>query len=248
MNGMGRLVLGCVGTLGLVASSMSNAGVFKCVDGDGSVTYSQSACEPEQETSKILQISSESKTRQDCRVATKFAFKVATEMKQGKRSDELFRDYGGIDSLNPSTVALINYVYSHDKNDSISVSRVTSLTSTRCEVGSFGISDCDTLPYSFIEAGGGCEALTKGGSGSAVATQQRAVTNVPAADRSSNRQQPTSSADADFEGGFSADCKTRLTEELKGIYRDMRTAGSAAEQEALNDRRNELRRELGYCK
>lgn len=236
--------------MGLLTPPNTVAGVFKCIDADGSVTYSQSACEPEQETSKILEISSDTAPRQDCRVSERFASSVAERMKDGENSNQVFRHYGGIDSLNPSTVSLINYVFSHKNNDAASISRITALTTTRCEVGSFGISDCDTLPYEFIAGLGGCEAAKNGGSPAASNVAVPRPQSSSSVKTNSRSPEPPRSElnETNFDALQSADCKTRLTAELKQIYKDMRTSRSAAEQSELNDRRNELRRELGYCK
>lgn len=134
-----------------------HAGMYKCKDADGGITYSQSACPKNQKVDKVIKVETNLDFEStDCKYASKFATSTAKSMKSGVQSNEIFNQYGGIDSLSKGTINLINYVYKYQLSVDVSAERIAALSQTKCQAHSFGDVGCEDLPLSFTDRLGGC--------------------------------------------------------------------------------------------
>ena len=143
----------------LILSTPAEAAIFKCVTSAGETTYTSTPCAQDQSTRRI---SSNASTvpGQDCRIAQRLAFETSYRMKKGETSATIYDGYGGLNSLSPLVISLVNYVYTFEGNNDVSASRIATLATEHCQVGSFGSKarHCDSYPYEFLERLGGCSA------------------------------------------------------------------------------------------
>ncbi len=141
----------------LVIPTPSQAGIYKCIDASGGITYSQQECPHEQKTAKVLSSRGVASKQTDCSIAGPFISAIANAMYEGRSSGETFAHYGGMDNLSKQALGLINYIYTYKGNDTVLPSRIQSLTNTKCRAGSFGAMTCSILPQIFLNEQGGCE-------------------------------------------------------------------------------------------
>jgi len=136
------------------------AEIYKCKAADGSISYNQNPCAANETTSKILKgARNPYQDRYDCRVAKSFATHVAASMKAGNSSDDLFNEYGGIDTMPSTSVSIVSYVFGHKANTETPISRIVSLSTARCQAGAYSESlDCSNFPVEFIQKIGGCDS------------------------------------------------------------------------------------------
>jgi len=231
----------------------AEAKIYKCVAGDGGVTYSQRPCAATEETSKVLQGAS-AREKFDCRVARSFSTYVANMMRSGTTSDDLFARYGGFSSISPTTVSVINYVYSHKENTDTSVNRIAALSGARCESGSYSRDiECEHFPQEFIYELGGCAAVK----GEAPTRQQNNQSNdggqyVPASNDDGDsvaRRAERMNYDvlAETADDRQTLCREKLSEQIKTIQNKMRERLSVGEHNQLNAERRELRDQYEEC-
>jgi len=237
----------------LVMPTDAEAKIYKCTAADGGVSYNQQPCAATETTNKVMQGASV-RDRLDCRVARSFSQSVAEAMKAGRTADDLFSQYGGLNFLTPTTVGVINYVYSHKGNLDTSVSRITALSGARCETGSYSRAiDCIDFPQEFIVELGGCQAVK----GEVAQRRPKSDDNqdddnyVPASDsdasqNSANRNQnynvlQTSSAD------LQTQCRQRINAQITEIQDKMRGRLSVDEHNDLNNERRLLRDQHNDC-
>jgi len=155
------LLLALAAPLFLLAPTEAEAKIYKCVGADGGISYSQRPCAAAEKTGKIMDGKSH-REHFDCRVVRAFSKHIAGEMKAGATAEDLFAQYGGVDSISPTAVSVINFVLSHKKNLKISLSRIASLSGARCDAGSFSRDlGCDHFPRSFLESKGGCSVVKR---------------------------------------------------------------------------------------
>ena len=235
------------------------AGIYKCIDASGGTTYSQTACPEQEQTANVITTYTSSVATQDCRIARNFAAQTTEQMKAGTTSGELFDQYGGIDSISGTAIAMINYVYTYKHNPRVSTDRITSLTTSRCKAGSFGEMSCERFPYSFIADLGGCDAAALPGGrrmynedGYAAngygqppaqfqSPQAQAAANAQRAAYSANELPALSTTDQ------ATMCKHRIATQLDSIGDQMRQRQSAQQQSSLRDRQRNLRKQLKAC-
>ncbi len=143
----------------LILSTPAEAAIFKCVTSAGETTYTSMPCAQDQSTRRISSNAS-IVPGLDCRIAQRLAFETSYRMKKGETSATVYDSYGGLNSLSPLVISLVNYVFSFEGNEEASASRIATLATEHCQVGSFGpkARHCDTYPYEFIERLGGCSA------------------------------------------------------------------------------------------
>ena len=143
----------------LILSTPAEAAIFKCVTSAGETTYTSTPCAQDQSTRRISRNAS-TVPGQDCRIAQKLAFETSYRMKKGETSATIYDGYGGLNSLSPLVISLVNYVYTFEGNNDVSASRIATLATEHCQVGSFGSKarHCDSYPYEFLERLGGCSA------------------------------------------------------------------------------------------
>lgn len=170
MHTVTGLMLALAASILLFTPTKVDAKIYKCVGGDGAISYSQKPCTTTEKTSKIMEGTS-ARERFDCRVARAFSMHVAKEMNAGLSADDLFSQYGGADTISPTTMSVINYVFSHKSNEDTSVHRIAALSGARCDTGSYSREiDCEHFPLSFIKDNGGC-SVVKGESSSVNASR-----------------------------------------------------------------------------
>ena len=143
----------------VILSTPAEAAIFKCVTSAGDTTYTSTPCAQDQSTRRISS-NAAVVPGLDCRIAQRLAFETSYRMKKGETSATIYDSYGGLNSLSPLVIGLVNYVYSFEGNNDASASRIATLATEHCQVGSFGAKarHCDTYPYEFIERLGGCSA------------------------------------------------------------------------------------------
>ena len=137
-----------------------HAGIFKCIDSSGAISYSSSECSVEERTAKVMRSSGRAGSQISCSVVDAFIRKTATEMRKGKSSTDTFNQYGGLRKVPKSALNMINYIYTYEDNLSVVPSRIIDLTLQKCSVGNFGVPTCNSLPASFINDNGGCTIET----------------------------------------------------------------------------------------
>jgi len=136
------------------------ARIYKCVDKDGEVSYSNNPCPENEKTSKVLKPNS-GRELFDCTVVSAFSTEVALRMKRGQSADSVVQHYGGERFLTKVSEAVIDYVYTHEVDKNIAVNRIATLSTNRCESGLYSsATQCEYFPPKFITEMGGCEAIT----------------------------------------------------------------------------------------
>jgi len=132
----------------LALSSHAVARVYKCKDADGNITYSQTTCAADSEQK---QLSSTVKTTPvdaaTCRMVGQAAHEVFSSVKRAKDTQSVLQTYGGLNSVNPSMLNLINYVSSFRSHGKISGVRVGQLSESKCRSGGFGAITVDDLQF-----------------------------------------------------------------------------------------------------
>jgi hypothetical protein len=252
------------------------AAIYKCIDASGSTTYTGTACADDESTSRITR-SATAVPGLDCRIARKFADKVIERMNSGDSSTELFDSYGGTGSLSPVIITMVSYIYSFDGDTLTAPSRIATLATERCQVGSFGpdAHHCTVYPTEFIQEQGGCDAALQDGSaragnapetvhsGESGAPQTasaptayalpalgEATPDAPAAYRPAPPASASSTGKPEgYTGSMSgtAECQERLKETLAETTRQMQAFPDEASQDMLRDRQRRLQMQLNRC-
>lgn len=239
----------------MLGTTAAEAGIYKCVDTSGNTSYSQTAC-PDGGDVEAIETQAGATRSGNCRITRNFAWQTAKSMQDGALSGQIFDQYGGINALSPTSIALINYVFTYKHNYEASAARITELAVRRCEVGSFGNTDCDQFPVRFVDELGGCH-------GSAVFQANNQKTESPSFDneqQSSNVPgQPaaiqlagvnTAQPQADLlsQGVESAaECRGRVQLSIDRVYLQMRRSHSINEQDRLREEKRTLGKEMRRC-
>lgn len=234
-------------TLLLGVLTTADAGVYKCVAADGSLTYSQTPC-PGQKTTTVATMKSTTDDALDCRHAGQFALSVARSMKRGRGSADMFAQYGGIEGLSKSAVNIINYVYLFQHSSDLSADRIAALSGKKCKARAFGDANCESMPFAYVEQIGGCDDDAEADG----EEQQQAVvagdlsppdgtlTSVPPSTR-------LESTHFEQNEDRSRDCKDRLQREIDGINDGMRSGYSSQQGENYRERLRALRKQKSEC-
>ena len=198
-------------------------------------------------------------------------------MNSGDSSTELFDSYGGTGSLSPVIITMVSYIYSFDGDTLTAPSRIATLATERCQVGSFGpdAHHCTVYPTEFIQEQGGCDAALQDGSaragnapetvhsGESGALQTasaptayalpalgEATPDAPAAYRPAPPASASSTGKPEgYTGSMSgtAECQERLKETLAETTRQMQAFPDEASQDMLRDRQRRLQMQLNRC-
>jgi len=247
MTSRPALVLAATILTGLLATA--NAGVYKCVGPDGSLTYSQTPCPGQKSTEVKTSSSSQATDSLDCRHAGQFALTVAQSMKRGRGSADVFNQYGGLDGLSKSAVNIVNYVYMFQHSSDLSADRIAVLTGNKCKARAFGDASCEAMPYSFIESIGGCgdneddEDDEQQTSAATVNNAQLQSETLASATTAESNRQARPRVDEDQ----SPDCKERLQKQIDNINSSMRSGYSSQQGERYRDRLRTLRDQMSDC-
>ena len=218
------------------------AAIYKCQDDSGGVTYTSTPCPVSETTSKVLRGSGKTTSSADCRIANNFALNVAKKMHQGRSADAAFMEYGGINALRPTTISIINYVYSHKHNISTVPARVAQLSAARCDASAYGNPTCDQFPIGYINEAGGCAAAS-GGAGTVSATVEQMRIDA----RNSDEENPMSGAAANslsavrtapavrsnLTGMTQAECRKSVESKMSDLRNGMTARLSANQQNQL---------------
>jgi hypothetical protein len=227
------------------------------VDVSGNTTYTNRPCAQDESTQRISK-SAAAVPGLDCRIANKLAVDTTRRMREGESSQAVYDGYGGINSLSPLVVSLISYVYSFDGNDTASSSRIATLATERCQVGSFGPDPrrCDVYPYEFIERMGGCDAAP-GNAGTSIASntpdaalalgdpESYTLPSLGEAKPVSDRALPEGRSEGT--DSPTADCRSRLNASLEAVFQQMRDPQDVTSQDRLRERQRLLKQQLARC-
>ena len=252
-------------------SEPSAAAIYKCVSAAGETTYTSAPCAHEESTQRISS-NATAVAGLDCRIARKLAFDTSGRMKQGENSTAVFDSHGGMDSLSPLVIGLISYIYTFEGNDAVSASRIATLATDRCQVGSFGPSarHCESYPHEFVQQLGGCEAARDESSDTATQSTTTAQTGQPPkvsvsatepAMGAASAVEPTRYAPPASSSGNKTDdviaatrsvneratCRQRLSTTLQTVSRGQGSDASSLEQQQLQALQRQLRMQLARC-
>lgn len=139
----------------LALATPVNADVYRCVGADGATTYSQTPCSTSAEIVAVTSNAVSTGTA-DCAFAESFIRSTARLMRQRVDKDRLFDQFGGPDAFDDGATKIVNYVYQYQDTRSMSQDRIAELAVARCKTGAFGGVNCESLPTSYTESGGGC--------------------------------------------------------------------------------------------
>lgn len=140
-----------------LTAATAHADVYRCIDADGSTTFSQTPCSESAERVPVDTVQPAGSSTGDCRVAEPFARAVAKLMRQGLSKDETIAEFGGQDAMQSGAGRLVNYVYLYHDSRGMTQDRMVALTMAQCASGSLGDVSCEALPASYTGAGGGCD-------------------------------------------------------------------------------------------
>jgi len=236
-------------SLSPLSTTTAEAAAYRCVDDDGNTSYSEKPCSVDQRVNKIIS-GIGGGIEYHCELPQQLALKTAATMRDGQPSSTVFRQYGGIHTLSPTAISIINYVYQFKHNYEATTERIVALTEQRCEVGSFGVTDCAVFPASLVASVGGCH-----GSGHNVADLNQSFTSGNQSESSSNRNSQQTLAQnaaslpvtAKRSNESSADCRTRLRHQLEGLESRLNSATPGSNQQQLRAKQRELKRGAERC-
>ena len=222
----------------LLLATGAEAEIYKCVAEDGSVAYSQIPC-PKEKMTTVATAVAKIDDVVDCRWAVKFANDVGRRMRSGLPSDAVFNFYGGIDSVSPGTINIINYVFRFRGNEAMPLDRITSLAGSMCKAGSLGDVRCESLPYGQDPTGKRCDPDAQ----EELAEPQDAVVSDAPRPADSNRiLHTTANSDA-----ASARCKKDYRGQIDAIDTQMRSGYDSAQGEVYRERLRVLTTSLRTC-
>ena len=234
-------------SLWLIPVAPAEAAAYRCLDEDGHTSYSEKPCSVDQRVNKIIS-GIGGGIEYHCELPKRLARETVETMRAGKPSSHVFKQHGGIHTLSPTAISIINYVYQYKLNYEATTERIVSLTEQRCVVGSFGVTDCSVFPPAFVSSAGGCH-----GSGTTVASLGNSPYAGSSGNSSSNRQSSTApsavvpATEVKRNDESSADCRARIRYKLEGLESEIRNSISAAGKNKLKARQRNLRRSAEQC-
>lgn len=229
----------------------ADAGVYKCVDADGSITYAQTPCPDQVTTTVRTDSSNRSGEPLDCEVAGRFALSVARSMKNGSASSDTYMKYGGVDAMSKAAVNIISYVHSFQHSPDISADRIAALSGNRCQARAFGTVNCEALPIRFTDSIGGCSKDDESESAEAAGGGPSVAATVNSSDLGAGRSAAASASPdrttmARDEERRSA-CIDSREAEIDRINESMRRGYTSTQGEAYRKRLRELREAIKDC-
>jgi Domain of unknown function (DUF4124) len=248
----------CLFLLFALISLNASAKTYKCVDEDGNIIYSQTACKSNQKTDKVMgSKSSNSSAISDsegsvdfdvCGLASKFAITVANSMRSGVDAPKTFDRYGGINSVSKSVIGIVNYVYTYADAEDVPVSKIGSLTAVKCNAQSFGKLACEDLPEKFTVGANSCdedereqaELVNKQQDRSLQLSQpQQELTEKEKAEmeRKKKREQKEEEEERIEE------CKERYDSQLESVRVSLRNASNSSTKNSLRAERKQLQKD-----
>ena len=223
----------------LLLATGAEAEIYKCVAEDGSVAYSQIPC-PKEKMTTVATAVAKTDDVVDCRWAVKFANDVGRRMRSGLPSDAVFNFYGGVDSVSPGTINIINYVFRFRGNEAMPLERITSLAGSMCKAGSLGDVRCESLPYGQDPTGKRCDPDAQE---ELAEPQDAVVSDAPRPAGSGNEiARMAGSNDAASER-----CKKDYRDQIDAIDTQMRSGYDSAQGEVYRERLRVLTTSLRTC-
>ena len=234
----------------LLYSANCHADIYKCVDTDGSITYAQTPCSDSQIPARVTARNATQDTESaDCRHASKFAYRTARAMKNGTGSRDVFDHYGGVDAVSSGTINLINYVYTHRFNEGVSAERIAGLSEAKCQARSLGDVACESLPPSYTESLGGCDAedldsISEDASADRQPAEFTAEQVYPGAVGTDEPGQKEAEIRAETN---SRQCRERYQAQIDQLDEQMRKGYTSAQGDAMREQRRDLGNKKRNC-
>ena len=222
----------------LLLATGAEAEIYKCVAEDGSVAYSQIPC-PKEKTTTVATAVAKADAVVDCRWAVKFSNDVGRRMRSGLPSDAVFNFYGGVDTVSPGTVNIINYVFRFRGNEAMPLERISSLAGSMCKAGSLGDVRCESLPYGQDPTGKRCDPDAQE---EFAEPNDAVVSDAPPPAASNSVLQPTANNSAALER-----CRKNYRDQIDAIDAQMRNGYDSAQGEAYRERLRVLTTSLRAC-
>lgn len=226
----------------------ADAGVYKCVDADGSITYAQTPCPDQVSTTVRTTTSNRDDEPLDCEHANRFALSVARSMKNGSASSDTYMKYGGVDAMSKAAVNIVSYVHSFQHSDDISADRIAALSGNRCQARAFGAVSCESLPVRFTDSIGGCDKDDENAGATPVANSSSTATAYSSdlGKGYTSTSSPRQSAAAPAEERR-ASCIESREAEIDSINDSMRGGYTSTQGESYRKRLRELRAAIKDC-
>ncbi|MDO6461576.1 DUF4124 domain-containing protein [Granulosicoccaceae sp. 1_MG-2023] len=138
----------------------AHSAVYKCLDEIGRVSYSQSACEADQQVEKILRVSvNERRGEVQCGILKNFVAEVGIGIEQGKSAPEVAEPWGGEDALSSLALKVIRSVYEYQRPENFKQTEDSiEHEGSRCQALEYGYPSCADFPVEFVSQYGGCDA------------------------------------------------------------------------------------------
>ncbi len=228
----------------------ATAGIYKCTDDDGNITYSQAPC-PNQQNETVKTTGSASRAdAAECSDARQFALLTARQMRAGGTSDVAFNRHGGLGAMSKGSINLINYVYSFRTNPDVAVERIAALTSAKCQAGALGDVRCESLPPAWVESIGGCDVDKR--AENLTARAMASPSTASALGRSATVQTTPSAGVTSFrpeedEDDAREECRKRYQDRIDLINSRMRGGYSVSQGESYRRQLRELKDKKREC-
>jgi hypothetical protein len=133
-----QLLMGC---LLLVYIGQAMAGVYRCVDDTGAVSFSQQPCTPAQDSEEIDVDYYNTKYKpkaEVCKEVKVLAQMVFPHIAKTDSILDIYKDLGGRKNLSAGITSAVNYVFNFHHNPDARESEVVTLTHQKCLDGGFG--------------------------------------------------------------------------------------------------------------
>ena len=225
----------------LLCSYGVQADVYKCVDAEGVMTFSQVPCQGNPQAIKVDGAGSDRNSEPaDCRMAYRFAYQTAQSMQDGATSSEIFDRYGGLDSVSKGTLNLTNFVYGYRASNSMSAQRVAGLAQSMCQSGSLRNVSCEELPITFTDDMGGCDAEPP-------APGNRPDDGYPRKPQIESNSMPAGAMVESAARDASPTCRQNLKDQIERLDEQMRRGYTSSQGDALRAQRRQLREQMRRC-
>ena len=139
----------CTGVMLLVTAVSAHAEVYRCVDTEGNVIFSQKRCDPSQQGEKVdMEGTNVNKkpTPEVCHQIKKLAELIFPYVAQTDSILDMYTNLGGRKHLSAGVTAAVNYVYNFHYNPKAKQAEVVELTHDKCLDGGFGLITQSDLP------------------------------------------------------------------------------------------------------
>lgn len=125
------------------------AAVYRCQDGDGRVSYSQTPCPRDQQERTLHGMDARSQSAEAaaaCKAARAFASGAFEELRAGLEIPDQIEALGGVNYISPPLLNVLNFVNQYRYNERISAHAVGRLAQAKCRNGGFGTLSAADFP------------------------------------------------------------------------------------------------------